>query len=318
MPDCVACGLQGIRVMGRLGDNTEYLCAACGAFVFTNTAVATLPAFFENHPDARPLLSHLLRIRNPQANENTAPISDAELRQLVEGNKLPTPAEQCDNLISVLGSRTIPGQHIVVITDEIRSTIGARSNEGVLMVARHLFNTGSIAVMGGARAFDMGALQATLTVPGWTRYRDIQTASITTRTAFMAMQFDDTDAGRAFRDAFAPAANDCGFTLQRLDEQQPAGLIDDQLRVRIRTSAFVVADVTRNNLGAYWEAGFAEGLGKPVIYTCEAHAFEEGASHFDTNHHLTVPWTLDNLPDARSRLKATIRATLPALAKMND
>jgi len=35
------------------------------------------------------------------------------------------------------------------------------------------------------------------------------------------------------------------------------------------------------NPGAYWEAGYAEGLGKPVIYTCEEAKFVE-ASHFDT------------------------------------
>jgi nucleoside 2-deoxyribosyltransferase len=44
--------------------------------------------------------------------------------------------------------------------------------------------------------------------------------------------------------------------------------IDDQMRVALRTSRFVVADLTRGNRGAYWEAGFAEGLGRPVIYTC--------------------------------------------------
>ena len=53
-----------------------------------------------------------------------------------------------------------------------------------------------------------------------------------------------------------------------------AGLIDDRLRVEIRTSRFLIADLTHENAGAYWEAGFAEGLGKPVIYTCEKSKFD--------------------------------------------
>jgi hypothetical protein len=64
------------------------------------------------------------------------------------------------------------------------------------------------------------------------------------------------------------------------------------------------------NLGAYWAAGYAEGLGKPVIYTCEESKFP-GASHFDTNHHQHVLWTENNLTPAVTLLKAAIRATVP-------
>jgi hypothetical protein len=66
------------------------------------------------------------------------------------------------------------------------------------------------------------------------------------------------------------------------------------------------------------EAGFAEGLGKPVIYTCKKEAFEKEGTHFDTNHHLTVVWEPGKLPVALEALKATIRATLPIEAKMMD
>lgn len=82
----------------------------------------------------------------------------------------------------------------------------------------------------------------------------------------------------------------------------------------------MIADLTHQNRGAYWEAGFAEGLGKPVIYTCRKDVFEDKTkgTHFDTNHHLTVVWEPDNLDDAVERLKATIRATLPDEAKLGD
>jgi nucleoside 2-deoxyribosyltransferase len=93
-------------------------------------------------------------------------------------------------------------------------------------------------------------------------------------------------------------------------------LIDDQIRVRIRASRFVIAELTHENRGVYWEAGFAEGLGRPVIYTCKKSA--ELKTHFDTNHHLTVRWEYDRLAEAASSLKATIRATLPTEAKQSD
>lgn len=63
---------------------------------------------------------------------------------------------------------------------------------------------------------------------------------------------------------------------------------------------------------------YAEGLGKPVIYTCEKEKFEEQKTHFDTNHHLTIIWDDENPEEAAEELKATIRATLPREAKLTD
>jgi hypothetical protein len=76
------------------------------------------------------------------------------------------------------------------------------------------------------------------------------------------------------------------------------------------------ADLTHDNRGAYWEAGFAEGAGRPVIYTCKKGHIP--AVHFDRNHHLIVEWDPDDLPKTAARLKATIRATMPAEAKLTD
>jgi nucleoside 2-deoxyribosyltransferase len=88
--------------------------------------------------------------------------------------------------------------------------------------------------------------------------------------------------------------------------------------VEIRNARFLIADLTDDNEGAYWEAGFAEGLGKPVIFICEEAKFEEKKTHFDTNHHLTVKWDKGSPQGAAEELKATIRATLPDEARMTD
>jgi hypothetical protein len=70
--------------------------------------------------------------------------------------------------------------------------------------------------------------------------------------------------------------------------------------------------------GAYWEAGYGEGLGLPVIYTCEKAAWEASKSHFDTNHMVTILWDPTELKKAEDALAATIRATLRAEAKQTD
>jgi nucleoside 2-deoxyribosyltransferase len=90
------------------------------------------------------------------------------------------------------------------------------------------------------------------------------------------------------------------------------------MRVQIRRAKLLLADLTHDNLGAYWEAGFAEGLGIPVIYLCEETKFEKLGTHFDTNHHTTIKWNLKNPEKALNQLKSTIRETFPTEAIMFD
>lgn len=134
----------------------------------------------------------------------------------------------------------------------------------------------------------------------------------------MAMQFGNDTIDAMFRECFKPAVAATGFELRRLDDKPTAGVIDNRLRVEIRRSRFLVVDLTNENRGAYWEAGFAEGLGKPVFYTCEAGYFHAKGTHFDTNHLQTVVWKTDERTRAAEELKATIRATLPAEAQLSD
>jgi hypothetical protein len=156
-----------------------------------------------------------------------------------------------------------------------------------------------------------GTAALKLTIPGWRRYEELKKGRSVSRTAFMTMQFGDADLNTFIDQCFRPA-------VARTNFKQRAGLIDDQLRVALRTARFAIADVTHGNRGAYWEAGFAEGLGKPVIYTCRKEEWKAGRSHFDTNHLVTVIWEPDKPGKAAEQLVNHIRATLPEEAKMTD
>ncbi len=160
--------------------------------------------------------------------------------------------------------------------------------------------------------------QYRLTWDGWARYEQLKHQESASWMAFMAMKFGDDELNRVVTDCFKPAVAATGFSLKLLTDEQGAGCIDDQMRIAIRTSRFVLADLTHRNPGAYWEAGFGEGLGKPVIYTCKKAVWEKEKTHFDTNHLVTIVWDPANLPKATAELKATIRATLPAVAKLTD
>jgi len=91
--------------------------------------------------------------------------------------------------------------------------------------------------------------------------------------------------------------------------------VDAVIEDEIRRCRFLIADLSDDNAGAYWEAGFAEGLGKPVIYICSAKKVD--AVHFDANHRHMIKWDLDTLPQTAIRLKAVIRNTLLGEAKQS-
>ena len=163
-----------------------------------------------------------------------------------------------------------------------------------------------------------GRAHVTLSFEGWDHYEQLRGGGSSYRKAFMAMKFGDSMLNQIVKKVFRPCVKQTGFDLVRLDDVPRAGLIDDRLRVEIQASDCIIADLTHDNLGAYWEAGYAEGLGEPVIYTCEKEKFEIGKTHFDTNHHLTIIWDKDSPESAGQNLKATIRATLPPLARQED
>ena len=82
------------------------------------------------------------------------------------------------------------------------------------------------------------------------------------------------------------------------------------MRQQIRDAAFVLADLTHDNFGAYREAGYAEGLGKPVIYLCEQSKSDSKRTHFDTNHCTTVLWEAGAVDRFETQLIATLRRSL--------
>lgn len=150
------------------------------------------------------------------------------------------------------------------------------------------------------------------TLKAYELYEQLKKGKKATNKAFLALQFKG-DLNQLFKNDLKKAVSQTGFILSTVDEEPKAGLIDDKIRLDIRNSRFVIADLTDGNKGAYWEAGFAEGMGKPVIYMCQDCVFEDGEKgpHFDVSHHQCITWSKDKFDEAVEKLKNTIRYTFP-------
>ncbi len=313
--NCLICKTELITKPERPDDGQAYECPRCGKYFMSANTEKMIRGDTYNEEEIA-ILSH--SIQKMQGQDSLCSINPDVIKAILK-QSLPTPAEQKDIFIRWIGDNIkAGGDYVRVYKYSIIAIIGARTNTEFGFIFDYLKTKGVVknkTVVGGGRS---ALMDVTLSFDGWEYYEELKRGDTDSRKAFMAMKYGDKELDKIVDDHFAPAVAETGFKLYRLDGEPKAGLIDDRLRVEIRNSRFLISDLTHDNNGAYWEAGYAEGLGKPVIYTCKKEKFDEDKSHFDTNHHLTVRWDADNIEEAVKSLKATIRATLPGEAKMSD
>ncbi len=141
-----------------------------------------------------------------------------------------------------------------------------------------------------------------LTPQGYTKVDAIQRNTSKGKSVLVAMKFgDDT---KDLRVAIRQGITDAGYEAIFIDEVQYNDFITPELLKHIRDSKFVVADLTHQNNGAYFEEGYAMGLGKPVIQLCN-----KGTKlHFDIAQKNTIMW--ENESDIPERLYNRIKATI--------
>ena len=122
---------------------------------------------------------------------------------------------------------------------------------------------------------------------------------------FCAMWFSE-EVAPLWTQVIAPAIRSSGYEPMRIDSKQHNGKIDDEIMASIRSARFVVADFTGNRGGVYYEAGFAHGLGLPVIFMCR----DGDELHFDVRQYNCIFWRPDQFLEAQVRVKNRILATL--------
>jgi len=145
-----------------------------------------------------------------------------------------------------------------------------------------------------------------LSFKGWEKVDQLHHSMPLSDQAFVAMWFDpETDS--AFKEGFQPGIEDTGYKARRIDMKEYNNKICEEIIAEIRRSAFVVADFTGNRQGVYFEAGFALGLGIPVIWTCHKDHIKE--LHFDTRQYNHIVW--ESPEELRKKLKTRIEATMP-------
>jgi len=86
----------------------------------------------------------------------------------------------------------------------------------------------------------------------------------------------------------------------RSAKPHPDKTIDAEILEQIENCAIMLADLTDHRPAVLFEAGYARGLGKNVIYTC--HRRDHGECCLDIKHYWREPWDEDDLDSLADRL----------------
>ena len=147
----------------------------------------------------------------------------------------------------------------------------------------------------------------TLSAKAYARIYDLQKNQSNNKNVFIAMKFGEETLD--LRDALKQAISKAGYLPVLIDEVQYNGQIVPEMLYQIRESRFVIAELSHHNNGAYYEAGYALGLGKEVIHICEEEAMGSKL-HFDVKQVNTITYKADDLDGLKERLTKRIQATI--------
>ncbi|MDL1868492.1 hypothetical protein FBQ98_03590 [Gammaproteobacteria bacterium PRO6] len=301
MPDptsCPVCRSDAIHVLGTEdhGSRTRINCARCGRYTIAKMARIRLQA--EPLPDYR--LSAWLRAQEVYGSDEPLLVQERipQLRL-----SLPTygVSERTLELLKALATLSrSPGTYYsgslhadsplawAATDDELRFHLDALRESGFID-----FET-----------IDLDAnYRARLTAKGWDHVEK-GPATVLPR-AFVAMSFSETMLP-TWIEGLRPGIEDAGYSAHRVDSDVHVHRIDQKIVADIRTSRFVVVDVTEQKQGAYFEAGLALGFGKTVVWTVREDDLRN--VHFDTRQFAHIVWA--SHADLREKLRDVIVAVL--------
>lgn len=311
---CPVCRDVSVSAESFNGDRTYFECTNCGDFGASRSLLSTIL-----NMDQRILtsvqyaaLSHRVRLASDATQSGqelpiltTYSVEEAALQ-------LPSPSEQANNIIRYFGNQIqLSGEPASNPERAFTAKIGAANRASALRIVRQLADDGLLLISN--RSYQGTADEPDgidLSLRGWHQWESDKRGQFAGTHGFIALQFGDHELDAFLGDVIKPAVTELGYRLEDMRDAARAGIIDNVMRARIRDAAFVLVDLTHANAGAYWEAGYAEGLGKPVLYICKGAVFAERGTHFDTNHCTTVMWSAEEPELFVAELQATLRRSL--------
>ena len=281
---CPICKLDAkdVRVWDY-GERMTLECARCGKFTITRTATRIAES-----RNLGPKLSAWLResyesgAEAPEIDSNTLKDVEAALPNYRVSEK------QLLLLRSFERRTAFPGQLITVTPHLDYPLAWASGEKEFVYLLRCLIERGLVRRADGPpELFDSFVFQIEITSAGWNFLDEHAISAAISDQVFVAMSFAD-ELKPAWDDAIQPALSKANFRPYRVDATPHIDRIDAKIIAEIKNSRFLVADVTCQRPGVYFEAGYALGFGLPVFWSVRADDLRN--VHFDTRQYNHIVW----------------------------
>ncbi|MDP1947574.1 MAG: hypothetical protein Q8L77_08750 [Nitrospirota bacterium] len=320
MNDSVECPICRMRCNDarHLGakDVTEYDCPRCGNYSITHQAVLNIENSEMSKQDRAKVAAYLrertlrgdlrIRILSQQFPDMEFDTPVATISEIIKDHFPRTVSERLDRAL----------KNIHRLSEHLGDGIDLDLEiDGPVLFAEHKdsfdFIADTLQEAGWVKLNPVfGTHGIVLTARGLERIAELERNIVgkESKQAFVAMWFDSSLA-KVWEDGFEKSCDAAGgYKALRMDLTEHNQKICDAIIAEIRKSRFVVADFTGHRGGVYFEAGYALGLGIPVIWTCREDELEK--THFDTRQYNHVVWKDEK--DLFVKLKRRIEATISA------
>jgi len=311
--DCPLCGGDARLGEPRVDDRKpikHIVCARCGEYFIEHEAEGEVRSRDRSAVSA--MLSGVTREHSERGSPITLCYSGYAPSEAVPGVRVAevidtlvprSIPDRIDRALQNLARRSrYPGDAVAVDADKDWPLFFAENRQSLGFALSHMIRSGLLDEM---TSYDQGGGSYALTVEGWDRVEELSRLRPQSRQAFVAMWFDP-QLNEAWKDGLEPAIRGAGYDPIRVDKEPFNERIDDWIIAGIRRSRFLVADVTQHRQAVYFEAGFAMGLGLPVIFTCHKDHLDK--CNFDTRQYNHIVW--ESPDDLREKLKNRIEATI--------
>jgi nucleoside 2-deoxyribosyltransferase len=316
-PICDRNLVQGRQCKNNLHSHAIYLCEGCGRFVFKNMEIDKnmfAPYLFYNNT----ILNDKDKYFVIGTSEEFVKMREKDPRavllvsQEVETWYPRTFSERIDKiLLGLSGMSKYDGNYIRLPEDDIYSAFFAKrykpdgskiyreeQDAQIEFIFKYLLEN---------RLVDKKDTKYEVTIlpEGLKRIDELQKNQSNNKNVFIAMSFADNM--KHVRDAIHEAIVEAGYCPRIMIEIEHNNQIVPEILYEIKQSKFVVADFTNSNNGAYYEAGYAAGLGKEVIHVCSEDIFTT-SGHFDIKQKASILWK--DVADLKEKLRRRIDATI--------
>jgi len=310
---CPICGTENVQVREDFDtDRYRYECPRCGGYLITRELKDDLQS--EKNPLTLILVSSWIREQNEIGREVS--LTTDVYERLKKDLRMPNVSEKQFKLMQALERRTsYPGEWINFKENmETFIALGWCNNleELIFLIKtlverKFLMEKDTKTWVNKASHIEVDLpLLIQITATGWDYLDEYKRRKPKdSKKAFIAMWFDKS-MDPILDNAIYPAVEEVGYEPIRIDRVEHIDKVDDKIIAEIRSSKFLIADLTGHRNGVYFEAGFALGLGIPVVWCVREDQLDK--AHFDVRQFNCVVWK--NPQEYKEKLINRIKAAI--------